>query len=68
MLWHLVVHILELDLAQFTLMKLAVLEMRTFSSTVPEALSTVGMLTQRMLECDVKVLRNGAMILLFNHI
>ena len=65
MLWHLVEHILELDLAQFTLMKLAVLETRTFSLTVPEALSTVGMPTQRMLECDVKAWRNGAMILLF---
>ena len=67
MLWPLVEHILELDLAQFTLMMLAVLEMRTFSLTVPEALlSPVHMPTQRMLECDVKVWRNGAMILLFN--
>ena len=67
MLWHMVEHILELDLAQFTLMKLAVLETRTFSLTVPGALlSTVGMPTQRMLECDVKVRRNGPMISLFN--
>ena len=56
MLWLLVVHILELDLAQFTLMMLAVLEVRLDSLTVPEALqSTVDMPTQRMLEYDVKV-------------
>ena len=56
MLWPLVVHILELDLAQFTLMVLAVLEVRTLSLTVPGALqSTVDMPTQRMLEYDVKV-------------
>ena len=43
--------ILELDLAQFTLMMLAVLELRTLLLTVPEALqSTVDMPTQRMLE------------------
>ena len=67
MLWPLVVHILELDLAQFTLMMLSVLEVRLDSLTVPEALlSTVDMPIQRMLECDVKVWRNGAMILLFN--
>ena len=56
MLSPLVVHILELDLAQFTLMMLAVLEVRLDSLTVPEALqSTVDMPTQRMLEYDVKV-------------
>ena len=56
MLLHLEVHILVLDLAQFTLMMLAVLEVRLDSLTVPEALlSTVDMPTQRMLECDVKV-------------
>ena len=64
--WPLLVHILELDLAQFTLMMLAVLEVRLDSLTVPEALqSTVDMPTQRMLEYDVKVWRNFAMMLLF---
>ena len=62
MLWPLVVHVLELDLAQFTLMMLAVLEVRLDSLTVPEALqSTVDMPTQRMLEYDVKVWRYVAM-------
>ena len=66
MLWPLVVHILELDLAQFTLMMLAVLEVRLDSLTVPEdLLSTVTEVTQRMLEYDVKVWRNGVMIILF---
>ena len=66
MLWPLVMHILELDLAQFTLIMLAVLEVRLDSLTVPEALqSTVDMPTQRMLEYDVKVWRYSAMIILF---
>ena len=56
MLLPLLVHILELDLAQFTLMMLAVLELRVDSLTVHEALqSTVDMPTQKMLEYDVKV-------------
>ena len=56
MLLPLLVHILELDLAQFTLMTLAVLELRVDSLTVHEALqSTVDMPTQKMLEYDVKV-------------
>ena len=68
MLWPLVVHILELDLAQFTLMMLAVLEVRLDSLTVPEdLLSTVTEVTQRMLEYDVKVWRNGVMMLLLQY-
>ena len=59
MRWHLVMLILELDLALFILMMLAVLELRTLLLTVPEALqSTVDMPTQKMLEYDVKVWRN----------
>ena len=68
MLWPLVVHILELDLAQFTLMMLAALEVRLDSLTVPEdLLSTVTEVTQRMLEYDVKVWRNGVMMLLLQY-
>ena len=68
MLWLLVVHILELDLAQFTLMMLAALEVRLDSLTVPEdLLSTVTEVTQRMLEYDVKVWRNGVMMLLLQY-
>ena len=60
----LVVHILVLVWVQSTWMKLAALAMRPNLLNAPVALQfTVHMPTQRMLECDVKVWRNGVMML-----
>ena len=56
MQWHSVLHILGVDLVQFTLIMLAALVMREPSLTVLEALlSIVPLVTQRMQEYDVKV-------------